>query len=45
MDENELSCVVTGAAIEVHKTLEPGLLINFNELLVKNAIKRLINNY
>ena len=43
MDINELSSKIIGAAIEVHKTLGPGLLLNFNVALMKDGIVRVVN--
>ena len=43
MDINHLTGKVIGAAIEVHKTLGPGLLINFNVSVLKDGIKRMAN--
>jgi hypothetical protein len=43
MDINELSSKIIGAAIEVHKTLGPGLLLNFNVVLMKDGIVRVVN--
>lgn len=79
MDENEISKIIIGSAIEVHKILGPGLfesayefsleqesisnlhiaqlltylklsklklglIINFNVPVLKNGIKRMVNN-
>lgn len=43
--EDWLSNQAIGAAIEAHKQLGPGLLINFNVLLLKSGIRRLVLNY
>ena len=44
MNENELSDILIGLAIKIHKSLGPGLLINFNVTVLKNGIKRVVNN-
>ena len=36
--EEELTEKIIGAAIEVHRALGPGLLINFNVAVLKNGI-------
>ena len=33
---------VIGAAIEVHRHLGPGLLLNFNSTVLKGGIKRIV---
>jgi len=46
MDEslNTLSGAVIGAAIEVHRVLVPGLLINFNvPVLIKGIRRRILS--
>ena len=52
MTENEISSIAINAAIEVDKTLGPGLLessyeicllLNFNVKLLKEGIKRIVN--
>ncbi len=39
---NRLTEKIIGAAIEVHRNLGPGLLINFNVKLLKDGIRRFI---
>lgn len=39
---DELSKKVIGCAIEVHRLLGPGLLINFNSLKLKDGIRRFV---
>ena len=39
---NSISDKIIGAAIEVHKELGPGLLINFNVDILKKGIRRRI---
>ncbi|MBC8434451.1 MAG: hypothetical protein H8D96_21290 [Desulfobacterales bacterium] len=43
MELNHLSSLIIKAAIKVHKELGPGLLINFNEVMLKDGITRIIN--
>ena len=43
MIDNEITSAIIHSAIEVHRRLSPGLLINFNVTLLKTGIKRLIN--
>lgn len=48
-DENKLSNIILGCAIEVHKQLGPGLLESaYQECLhyelLKSGIKRIVNN-
>jgi len=45
MTENEIANKIVGSALEVHRVLSAGLLINFNVALLKNGIKRVINGY
>ena len=45
MKENDISGKIIGCAIEVHKVLSPGLLMNFNVVKLFNGIKRLKNGY
>ncbi len=42
MDENALSRLIIGAAIQVHRQLD--LLLNFNELRLRDGIRRLALN-
>jgi hypothetical protein len=42
MDFDSLSNRVLGCALEVHKALGPGLLINFSVPLLKQGIKRFV---
>jgi hypothetical protein len=39
---NELSREVVNAVFQVHKTLGPGLLVNFNVPVIKQGIKRIV---
>ena len=39
---NSLTQRIIGCAIEVHRALGPGLLLNFNSRLMKDGIARLI---
>lgn len=41
---NDLSHELIGAAIEVHRELGPGLLINFNVRKLVDGIERVSNN-
>lgn len=41
MIENELSKIIIGTCIEIHREL--GLLINFNIKLLKDGIHRVVN--
>ena len=43
MTENKISKVVFDAVVNLHKALASGLLENFYETLIKNGIKRVIN--
>jgi len=43
MDINRLSSKIIGAAIEVHKALGPGLLLNFNVPVMRDGIVRVVN--
>ena len=43
MDINELSSKIIGAAIEVHRTLGPGLILNFNVSVMRDGIVRIVN--
>jgi len=45
MDINKLSSHLIGAAIEVHKNLGPGLLLNFNVPVMKDGIVRVVNKF
>lgn len=40
--DDPLTRRIIACAIEVHKTLGPGLLINFNSKLLKDGIKRFV---
>lgn len=42
MTENELAKIIVNVAYQIH--YKPGLLINFNESLIKNGITRIVNN-
>jgi len=42
MTENEISKLIVDVAYKVHTKL--GLLINFNEALIKDGITRIVNN-
>jgi hypothetical protein len=42
MEYEDLSHRVIGCAIEVHRVLGPGLLINFNVTKLKEGIKRFV---
>ena len=43
MTENEIAKHVMDAAFHIHRTLGPGLLINFSETLLKHGFKRVVN--
>jgi len=43
MDINRLSSKIIGAAIEVHKALGPGLLLNFNVPVMRDGIVRVVD--
>lgn len=43
MIENEIATKVIGFAIDIHKQLGPGLIINFNVTLLRKGIRRVIN--
>ncbi len=40
---NRITETIIGAAIQVHRALGPGLLINFNVALLKDGIRRFVN--
>jgi hypothetical protein len=42
--ENQNSRIIFNCALSVHRTLGPGLLINFNITLIKNGLRRVVNN-
>jgi len=44
LTENQLSKIIFDCALKVHRALGPGLLINFNTTMIKNGIRRLVNN-
>jgi len=44
MTENEISKQIIGTAINLHKNLGPGLLMNFNTRLLKDGVYRIVNN-
>ncbi len=41
---NSLSHELIGAAIEVHRELGPGLLLNFNVMKLVDGVERVSNN-
>jgi len=45
MDENETARFIVDKCLKIHKALGPGLglLINFNEALIKDGITRIVN--
>jgi hypothetical protein len=42
MDINLLSKEIIGAAMQVHRALGPGLLINFNVNILQQGIRRVV---
>ena len=42
MDMNLLSKEIIGAAMQVHRALGPGLLINFNVTMLQHGIRRVV---
>ena len=42
--ENQVSKINFDYALRVHRALGPVLLINFNVILIKNGIRRVVNN-
>jgi len=44
MDENQISYRIIGAALDIHKSIGPGLLINFNSSKLSEGIHRVVNN-
>ncbi len=43
MQENRIAREVVDAAYRVHRSLGPGLLVNFGSALMKDGIERIVN--
>jgi hypothetical protein len=44
MDENEIATCILDASFSIHRKLGPGLFESVYEELLKNGIKRIVNN-
>jgi len=44
MHENEISSLIIGAAIEVHRYYGPGLVEHFHAAVLKDGISRVVND-